>query len=77
MKTTGSNKHAGEILLARRSLAVIKTGDCLIQIHRPLERRFGVILSAEGEEPLLVLRLADFLRECRFKDVEPLEILEK
>ena len=75
--TGSSNNGLGDLFLAGRVLALRNTGQHLIPFHQAIGRRFGVIVSAEDGEPLLVLRLADFLRECRFKNVEPLAILEK
>jgi len=40
-------------------------------------RHFGVIVAADREEPLLVVRLGDFLRQCAFRQPAPPGAAEK
>ncbi len=39
-------------------------------LYRWLDNRFGVVVTADHNEPLVVMRLRDFLRACRFRDRE-------
>ncbi len=40
------------------------------ELYEWLGSAFGVIVAADGKEPLLVLRLGDFLLACRFRESE-------
>lgn len=57
----------GDLVIGARTFEVKARAAGFRQLYRWLgERHFGLILSADREEPLLVLRLGDFLRECAF-----------
>ncbi len=59
---------AGDLMLAGRSFEVKARGKGFRRFYRWMEGRFGLFLAADRKEPLLVLRLGDFLRACRFRD---------
>jgi hypothetical protein len=59
---------AGDLILAGRVFEVKGRGRGFRQLYRWLEDRFGLVMSADRREPLLVMRLGDFLRSCQFRD---------
>lgn len=59
---------SGDLRLAGRAFVVetrTKWGD---QMGRQLGNHFGLVVATARQEPLLVMRFADFLRQCRFRD---------
>lgn len=62
---------AGDLMLAGRTFEVKARGRGFRRLYRWLEGYFGLVLATDRKEPLLVMRLGDFLRACRFS--EPLE----
>ncbi len=58
----------GDLVLAGRRFEIRARG--VNALHRWLGDQFGLILAADREEPLIVLRLGDFLRACRFRERE-------
>lgn len=59
---------AGDLILAGRSFEVKARANGFRQAYRWLEGHFGLVLSADRCEPLIVLRLGDFLKHCQFRD---------
>lgn len=62
--------QSGTLRLAGRLLMMKARVKGFRRLSRWLKGRDGLILSADQAEPLLVLRLGDFLRHCRFRDPE-------
>jgi hypothetical protein len=60
---------AGSLMMAGRTFEVKARGKGFRKLYRRLEGHFGLVLAADRREPLLVMRLGDFLRSCRFRDV--------
>ena len=46
----------------------------VIKFARWLQERFGLILSADPGEPLIVLRLGDFLKQLQFRDTSQIAV---
>ena len=66
---SGSNtKRAGVVIMAGRPLEVKAGTNGFRQLSYWLQERFGLILSADPGEPLIVLRLGDFLKQLQFRD---------
>jgi hypothetical protein len=59
---------AGDIVLGGRHFEVKARVHGFRQLYGWIRPHFGVVVAADREEPLLVLRLGDFLRECTFRD---------
>ncbi len=38
------------------------------QLYRWLEEHFGLVVSTENQEPLIVLRIGDFLKQLQFRE---------
>ena len=59
----------GDLVIAARTFEVKARARGFRQLYRWLgERHFGVVIAADREEPLLVIRLGDFLRHCAFRE---------
>ncbi len=70
MSLSGSSPGwAGDLMMAGRSFQVKARVRKFSHLYDCLEGRFGLVLSADRSEPLLVMRLGDFLRSCRFREV--------
>jgi hypothetical protein len=61
-----------DIVLAGRRFEVKAQTHRLGQLYAWLGAHFGLVVMVDREEPLVVLRLGDFLRNCRFR--EPSEL---
>lgn len=58
---------ASDFVLVGRCFS-IKAGALAVDaLYRWLGDRFGVVVAADRDEPLVVMRLGDFLRELRFR----------
>ena len=59
----------GDLAIGSRTFEIKARARGCRHLYRWLgARHFGVIVTADREEPLLVLRLGDFLRQCAFRD---------
>jgi hypothetical protein len=58
----------GELVLAGRRFAIKVDWGTLTTLQRRLGDRFGLVVAADCDQPLVVLRLGDFLRSCRFRE---------
>ena len=70
-KTVSSRARSrgGEILIGSRRFDVKAHARGLRELYRWLDQsHFGVIVAADRAEPLVVLRLGDFLRQCAFRE---------
>jgi hypothetical protein len=54
--------------MAGRSFEVKARARGVGRLYRWLDGHFGLVLAADSREPLLVVRLGDFLRACRWRD---------
>ena len=59
---------AADLVMAGRSFVVRARAGGFRQFYRSLKGHFGLVLSANRREPLVVMRLGDFLRHCQFRD---------
>jgi len=60
---------AGDLMLAGRTFEVKTRARGFRRLYRWLdERYFGLVIAEDRQEPLVVLRLADFLRDCTFRE---------
>ena len=60
---------AGDLVVGARTFEVKARGRGFRRLYRWLgDRHFGLIITADRNEPLLVLRLSDFLGECIFRE---------
>ncbi len=59
---------AGDLMIGGRRFEVKTWGKGFRRLYRGLEDRFGLVLSANQKEPVVVMRLGDFLRSCRFRE---------
>jgi len=60
--TTGA-----ELLLGGRHFVITTESKGLDVVHRRLGDSFGLVVTSGRDQPLVVLRLGDFLRTCRFR----------
>ena len=59
----------GDLVIGARTFEVKARAAGFRQLYRWLgDRHFGLIVTADRQEPLLVLRLGDFLRQCAFRE---------
>jgi hypothetical protein len=58
----------GELVLAGRRFAINVDWRSLTTLQRRLGDRFGLVVAADCDQPLVVLRFGDFLRSCRFRE---------
>ena len=59
----------GDLVIGTRTFEVKVRARGFRQLYRWLgNRHFGLIITADRLEPLLVVRLSDFLRDCSFRD---------
>jgi len=58
----------GPVHIAGRSFEVKARVPGVVRLYRWLDGHFGLVLAADRREPLLVVRLGDFLRACRWRD---------
>jgi hypothetical protein len=56
-----------ELIFAGRRFAIHVDWNTLTTLQRRLGGGFGLVVAADCEQPLVVLRLGDFLRSCRFR----------
>jgi len=63
-----SGQLTGDFLLADRRFYVQADAWEADALYSRLGKAFGVIVIADSKEPLLVMRLGDFLRSCRFRE---------
>jgi hypothetical protein len=68
MPLNSSGPTGGVFALSGRHFEVRFRARVSGQLYRLLSDHFGLVLAADGQEPLLTLRLGDFLRGCRFRD---------
>jgi hypothetical protein len=60
---------AGDLMLAGRMFEVKTRARGLRRLYRWLdERYFGLVVAADRREPLIIFRLGNFLRDCRFRE---------
>jgi hypothetical protein len=57
-----------DLQLGGRRFVVTIESKGLDVVHRRLGDRFGLVVTSGRDQPLVVLRLGDFLRTCRFRD---------
>lgn len=62
--------HGSDLVLGGRRFAIKAGARGVDALYRWLGDGFGLVVAADREEPLLVLRLGDFLRACRFRESE-------
>jgi len=65
--SSSAHGWTGDLLLAGRRFEIKAHTRGVEALYRWLEGRFGLIVAADCEEPLIVLRLGDFLRAYRFR----------
>src|SRR5947209_2542669 len=59
----------GDLVIGTRTFEVKVRARGFRQLYRWLgDRHFGLIITAHRDQPLLVVRLSDFLRQCNFRD---------
>jgi hypothetical protein len=58
----------GDLVLAGRRFEVKARARGFRRLYGWLKGRFGLVVAADREEPLVVIRLGDFLRACRFRE---------
>ena len=59
----------GDLVIGTRTFEVKVRARGFRQLYRWLgDRHFGLIITADRKEPLLVVRLSDFLDQCSFRD---------
>ena len=58
---------AQRVLSGRHFEVMSRAGAC-DQLYRLLSDHFCLVLAADGQQPVLILRLGNFLRACRFRD---------
>ncbi len=54
--------RTGDLILGGRTFRVNACARGVRHLYGPLEGRFGLIVAVDGRQPLLVVRLRDFLR---------------
>ncbi|MFQ5803606.1 MAG: hypothetical protein ACE5JQ_11985 [Candidatus Methylomirabilales bacterium] len=59
----------GDLVLAGRSFEVKARAQGFRRLYGWLEGHFGLVVAADRRKPLVVLRLADFLRNWRSRDL--------
>lgn len=59
---------AADLMLGRHSFKVIARAQGCRQIYRWLQGYFGLVVAVDRREPLVVIRLGDFLRGCQFRE---------
>ena len=67
-------REGADLIFAGRHFKVKARAKGFRRLHRRLENYFGLVLSADRHEPLIVLRLGNFLRHCRFCDPTELDV---
>ncbi len=65
---------AGDLILAGRQLEVKARAKGFRRLYSWLEGHFGLVLSSDRCEPLIVLRLGDFLKHCQFRDTSQIAV---
>ena len=64
-----ARSRCGDVVIGSRTFEVTSHVRGSRQLYRALgDGYFGVILGGHNNEPLLVVRLGDFLRQCAFRD---------
>jgi hypothetical protein len=59
----------GDLVIGAHTFEVKVRGRGFRQLYRWLgDRHFGLIITADRHQQLLVVRLIDFLRQCNFRD---------
>ena len=58
----------GDLIIGSRTFEVKARAAGFRRLYGWLGPHFGLIVAADREEPLVVLRLGDFLRQCSFRD---------
>jgi len=67
----GAPGWAGDLMLAGRRFEVKARAAGFRRLYRWLGPHFGLVVAADRAEPLVVIRLGDFLRHCAFRDRVP------
>ncbi len=66
----GEHQRVPDFALAGRRFSIKARERGVDALYRWLDNRFGVVVAADHNEPLVVIRLRDFLRTCRFRESE-------
>ena len=60
-----------------RRFAIKSDSSELEAVHRQLGDDFGLVVTGDHDQPLVILRLGDFLRTCRFRSAGAIPPLRK